>query len=352
MNDNSFGDNFGPSTPGAMNVISGDTYGAICGPSSAVYTGSPCTAAPGSLPATPGSPQPAGTGTNYGDADPNFDICSATQDHSTQPARSRWGARTSATCSTTPVPPGVGFRAASPAPATFPASRHRQLSKVCTGAHKNIAGATVADYIPHHEPFQYFASTANPQHLPPTSVARSASTIRPTTSTTSRTSSPRSTRHAAGGVIPESAELPGRPRWLLRPARRAAFHDHTINDLEQLPSWSSTAVVIAYDDSDGWYDHQIGPIFYQSQTSLDTLTDPNLCGSNPAAVPTNGSGTPEQARCGFGPRLPLLVISPSPSATTSATRRPRSRRWSSSSRTTGSVDSGWDSAHTMPRPDR
>ena len=27
------------------------------------------------------------------------------------------------------------------------------------------------DYIPHHEPFQYFASTANPQHLPPTSVA-------------------------------------------------------------------------------------------------------------------------------------------------------------------------------------
>ena len=28
-----------------------------------------------------------------------------------------------------------------------------------------------ADYVPHHNPFQYFASTANPQHLPPTSVA-------------------------------------------------------------------------------------------------------------------------------------------------------------------------------------
>jgi len=28
----------------------------------------------------------------------------------------------------------------------------------------------------------------------------------------------------------------------------------TINHLERLPSWKSTAVVIAYDDSDGWYD--------------------------------------------------------------------------------------------------
>jgi hypothetical protein len=63
-----------------VNVISGDTYGALCGPSSAVYSGSPCTAAPGSVPATPGSPQPQGSGTNYGDADPNLDICSATQD--------------------------------------------------------------------------------------------------------------------------------------------------------------------------------------------------------------------------------------------------------------------------------
>ena len=27
------------------------------------------------------------------------------------------------------------------------------------------------DYIPHHEPFQYYASTANPHHLPPASLA-------------------------------------------------------------------------------------------------------------------------------------------------------------------------------------
>jgi phospholipase C len=39
MSDNSYSDRFGPSTPGALNVTSGNTFGAICGPSSAVYTG-------------------------------------------------------------------------------------------------------------------------------------------------------------------------------------------------------------------------------------------------------------------------------------------------------------------------
>ena len=36
---------------------------------------------------------------------------------------------------------------------------------------RNVGGAKVTDYIPHHDPFEYFASTANPMHLPPTSVA-------------------------------------------------------------------------------------------------------------------------------------------------------------------------------------
>jgi phospholipase C len=40
----------------------------------------------------------------------------------------------------------------------------------------NVAGATVTDYIPHHEPFQYFTSTANPHHLAPISVANIGNT--------------------------------------------------------------------------------------------------------------------------------------------------------------------------------
>jgi phospholipase C len=42
---------------------------------------------------------------------------------------------------------------------------------ICTGSHPNVGGASQTDYNPHHEPFQYFASTANPTHLPPTTIA-------------------------------------------------------------------------------------------------------------------------------------------------------------------------------------
>ena len=34
------------------------------------------------------------------------------------------------------------------------------------------------------------------------------------------------------------------------------FLVNTINQIEQSKFWSSTAIVITYDDSDGWYDHQ------------------------------------------------------------------------------------------------
>jgi phospholipase C len=77
----------------------------------------------------------------------------------------------------------------------------------------------------------------------------------------------------------------------------------TINRLEKTREWDSTAVVISYDDSDGWYDHQMSPIVNDSQTSADALSGPGQCGTNP---PSGGY----QARCGYGPRLPLLVISP------------------------------------------
>ena len=47
MSDNAYGTSYGPSTPGALNVTSAQTYGAICGPSSATINDSPCTAPTG-----------------------------------------------------------------------------------------------------------------------------------------------------------------------------------------------------------------------------------------------------------------------------------------------------------------
>lgn len=86
------------------------------------------------------------------------------------------------------------------------------------------------------------------------------------------------------------------------PLDEQAFLVDTINRLQSLPEWNSMAVVISYDDSDGWYDHQMGPIVKQSQTSADALNAPGQCGS----INSDGIG----GRCGYGPRLPLMVISP------------------------------------------
>ena len=83
-----------------------------------------------------------------------------------------------------------------------------------------------------------------------------------------------------------------------------------INFLQTTPEWKSTAVIIAYDDSDGWYDHQMGPIVNQSQTAADALTAPGQCGSSANTALAGVSVAHAQGRCGYGPRLPLLVISP------------------------------------------
>lgn len=64
-----------------------------------------------------------------------------------------------------------------------------------------------------------------------------------------------------------------------------------------------------YDDSDGWYDHQMGPIVNTSIGRADALTGPGTCGSG-AMVLAGVSAPAAMGRCGYGPRLSLLVISP------------------------------------------
>ncbi len=79
---------------------------------------------------------------------------------------------------------------------------------------------------------------------------------------------------------------------------------NTINRLESLPTWSSTAIIIDWDDSDGWYDSVMPPIVNPSSDGInDVLNGPGVCGQG-----TSPLGV--QDRCGYGPRIPLLVISP------------------------------------------
>jgi phospholipase C len=312
MSDNSYGTNFGPSSPGAVNVNAGNTYGAVCGPTSAVYASSPCVAPTGTLQATPGQPSPQGTGTMYSDADPYYDVCSATQDgHSGASDIQMGGANIGDLLNSKGVTWGWfqgGFASPNYVPGQ-PASDN--LAAVCTGTHQNVLGHTVKDYSPPHEPFQYYSSTANPAHLPPTSVAAVGHQDQANHQYDIKDffAAADSNKLPAVSYL-KAAEYQDGHAGYSDPLDEQTFLANTLNQLQKLPRWKDTAAVVAWDDSDGWYDHQMGPIVSQSQTPLDALTGVGQCGSNPANIPTTGTDTPEQARCGVGPRLPLLVISP------------------------------------------
>jgi phospholipase C len=77
---------------------------------------------------------------------------------------------------------------------------------------------------------------------------------------------------------------------------------------------------IAYDDSDGWYDHVshvINPSFNSNVDALEgAVGSTGKCQPLPRTFPAfktplpGINGKPASGRCGYGPRLPLLVISP------------------------------------------
>src|SRR6185437_10924219 len=153
------------------------------------------------------------------------------------------------------------------------------------------------DYIPHHEPFQYFPQTANPQHRPPTSTQN----VGQSDQANHQYDTQDFFAALSAGVLPAVTYVKA-PAYqdghagYSDPLDEQKFDVGVVNALMQSKFWSSTAVVIAYDDSDGWYDHQAGPIVNHSASSADV---------NCGAV---SDGTP--GRCGYGPRLPLLLISP------------------------------------------
>jgi phospholipase C len=306
MSDNSYGTGFGPSTPGAFNVVAGNTFGATCGgdypPTSPTCTG---------WPASSGPTISQGAGTVISDPDPLYDACAS----ATRTKAAMGGRNVGDLLSAKNVSWGWfqgGFKPTS-GTATAP---------VCGSAHFNIgAGAQkdgqacnpatdgafcVTDYNPHHQAFQYWPQTANTNHLPPTSVAA----VGHQDQANHQYDLTDFWAAADSGNMPnvsylKAANFQDGHAGYSDPLDEQTFLVDTINHLQSLPSWRSTAVVIAYDDSDGWYDHQMGPIVNQSKTPLDALSGPGECGTNPANVP-NG----QQARCGFGPRLPLLVVSP------------------------------------------
>jgi phospholipase C len=285
LNDNFYDTNFGPSTPGAINVISGMTGNVDLTVSATAVT-------EGDV-----------VGTSLiGDADPAYDDCSGSEragfPTSNQNVGTLLGAKglswawfQGGFTPSSPFVPQNGNVAAIPA--------------VCATKTNRIDGTPETAYSPHHNPFQYYALTSNPHHLPPASLAE-VGHDGPANHLYDLSYFQKAVlKHGLPAVtyLKANRAQDGHPNNS-SPLDEQVFLANTINFLQSLPEWESTAVIITWDDSDGWYDHVMPPIVNQSTSTADALTAPGACG--------NGSGAlaGEQARCGYGPRLPLLVISP------------------------------------------
>jgi phospholipase C len=288
MNDNSYGTTFGPSTPGAINLISGQTNGVI---NNANGTGSVVSDGAGGL-------------SDIGDADPVGDVCSTTTGEVFSLSGKNIGDLLNAGgVSWGFFEGGFDLTQTNPNGTTGCARSTTSL----------ITNSAKADYIPHHQPFQYYKSTANPTHSRPTTP-----TLIGQTGDGANHQYDINDFYAAlnAGNFPAVSFLkaPGFEdghAGYSDPIDEQQFIVNVINFLQKQPSWSSTAVVIAWDDSDGWYDHQMPPLVNQSATASDAITGTGACGSAAGAMAgATAATTHAQGRCGYGPRLPLLVISP------------------------------------------
>jgi phospholipase C len=275
LNDNSFGTTFGPSTPGAINVISGMTGNAD--PAKEINTGAHVV-----------------NNSVIGDSDPYYDDCASSEKVGMSSANKNIGDLLSAKGITWGWFQG-GFTPSSVVDG----------KAVCVTATYRLDGTPEPAYTPHHDSFEYYASTANIHHSPPASISEIGN------------DGPANHQYdlsyfqkaAVEGNLPAVSYLKatraqnGHPSSS-SPLDEQEFIVNTVNFLESLPDWDETAVIVAWDDSDGWYDHVIGPIVNQSASTADALTGTGACGTGA------GSLAGLQSRCGYGPRLPFLVISP------------------------------------------
>jgi phospholipase C len=281
MNDNSFSTTFGPSTPGALNLAAGNTFGAISGANNN----------PHNKPAVAGD---IAGGSAISDGQPSEDVCTTRDSFFFASTSKNIGDLLKATGITWGWFQG-GFDLT-----VTNSNGTKGCARTTTSA---VTGVTKVDYIPHHEPFQYFVNTRNPSHARPTSVAAIGSSdaanhqydLHDFFDATDAGNMPQVAFLKAAGYQDGHAQYSD-------PLDEQTFLVNTLNYLQKRPEWKNTAVFILYDDSDGWYDHQMSPIVHQSQTSADTLTGAGLCGSK---APADG----EQGRCGYGPRQPFMAIS-------------------------------------------
>ncbi|MFJ4658286.1 phospholipase C [Nocardia sp. NPDC088792] len=291
MSDNSYNTTFGPSAPGAINLVSGQTHGIAKEfmPGGKPFPVSDVVDNPGGQPTLVDDAQPLGddcsnrdqvqlSGTNIGDLLNKKNVTWGFFQGGFKPTDTKSG---QAICG---------------------ANHNVGVALGGTGKTGDKAFDTKDDYIPHHEPFQYYPSTANPHHLPPSAVDKIGKTDQANHQydLSDFWSAADSGNLLSVSYLKAAGFQDGHASYS-DPLDEQQFLVDTVNHLQKLPDWKDTAVVIAYDDSDGWYDHKSPQNAMSSKSDTDSLNGPGVCGNGSARY---------QGRCGYGPRLPLLVISP------------------------------------------
>ncbi|GAA4183020.1 alkaline phosphatase family protein [Gryllotalpicola kribbensis] len=332
MSDNSWDATFGPSTPGALNLIAGQTHGVTSYDPKTGTTNPKPTATPDGY--TVIDPDATGVGSVTNDPDPVYDDCADSNHTSTNALAGMSGKNIGDLLNDKGVTWGWfqgGF-----APTTTAKASSTGYA-VCGATHTNISGTSVVDYSPHHNPFAYYKSTSNPHHLPPTSVKAIGHTDQANHQyDTSDFDAAVAADNLPAVSFVKAPEYQDGHASYSDPTDEQTFLVNTINELQKSPEWSSTAVVISYDDSDGWYDHVAPKI---TNGSTDSANNAAICTTAPKN-PANGG---YEDRCGPSQRLPLLVISPYTKANSvdhTATSQPSILKFVEDNWSTGRIGDG------------
>jgi phospholipase C len=312
MSDNSFGTTYGPSTPGAINLISGNTHG-VTGATQTGFGPVPginqSTGASGTAKVTVAGSDTNGStggGSILGDPRPFGDICN--------PLGSAQAALSNPSKNVGDLLNDQGV--------TWGWFQGGFIN--CNSIHMASDGSVKQDYIGHHEPFNYFPSTQNLNHLPPTSPAMvgysdqanhqydlsALFTVNSVSGATSRTYD--ITGFQQGVTLPAVTFLKA-PGFMdghaqySDPLLEQHFIAQVVNTVMKSQYWKDTAIIVLYDDSDGWYDHVYPPLVNASSLGTLPASSDALTGTGQCGVALAGQVL---GRCGYGPRMPFLVISP------------------------------------------
>jgi phospholipase C len=313
MSDNMWGDTYGPSTPGLLNMFAGQTNGIVVGAG------------------TSSNNLPDGQGgiTLIGDVDPTFDVCSSTTSNVSSTAKNIGDLLNAANI------PWGSFYGGFDLTRTNPGTNTTGCARSTVSP---IEGTAIVDYIPHHIWNQYFKSTANPTHARPTSIKAIGHTNVPGTNQVDPANHNYDTEDffaaVGSGNFPAVSFIKMPAYQDSHPGNSDPLDEQTgfvnlVNFLQEQPDWESTVVILTYDDSDGWYDHAFAKPHHGSfstdltqtvtnngttpptttKVAADQLNGNGVCGV-PGTAPLGVNGLPVNGRCGVGPRLPFLVISP------------------------------------------